>query len=102
MKVIDFLQLKNDDWMVRYFNRFSVEYTPRPADNITGISFHKSDAEGKSEYHIFTDNAVSALDKLTLGDIKALCNKSYLCKDCEIYEFCTRCINVCPNNWDLD
>lgn len=102
MNVINFLQLKNDDWVVRYFNRFSVEYTPSPDDNITGISFHKSDVSGKSEYHIFTDNAVSALDKLTLGDIKALCSKTDLCQNCEIYEFCTKCIDVCPNNWDLE
>lgn len=102
MTVIEFLQLKNDDWMVRYFNRFSVEYTPNPADNITGILFHKSDVSGKSEYHIFTDNAVSTLDKLTLGNIKALCSKTGLCENCEIYDFCTKCINLCPNNWDLD
>lgn len=101
MKVIDFLQLKTDDWNVRYFTCHSVEYTPSPNDNITAISFYKSDVSRKSEYHIFTDNVVTMLDKLTLDDIKRLCSNTSHCKDCKIYEFCNTHISGCPNQWDL-
>lgn len=101
MKAIDFLQLKCDTYGVRYYNTFSVEYTPNPNDNITGISFHKSDVSGKSEYHIFTDNTTSDLSKLTVDDIRNICCKTSHCKDCKIFDLCNGYFSSCPNNWNL-
>lgn len=99
MKVIDFLQLKNDTYGVRYFNNFSIEYTPSPDDNIAGISFHKSDVSGKSEYHIFTDSVKNVkIDNMTIGNIKRYC-KETVCEQCPIHEFCLNAFSVIPRKW---
>lgn len=100
MKVIDFLQLKNDNYGVIYYNTFSVEYTPNPNDNITGIAFHKSDVSGKSTYHIFTDSVNEVkVDNMKIADIKKYCKEKTLCEHCEIHEFCLNNFCIIPRKW---
>lgn len=98
MKVIDFLNIKDDAWGIMYFNSIGKQYVPSLQDNIVKIKFLKNDESGK--YNIYTDsNKDIIIDCLTIDEVKKYCTQVIDCRECVIKEFCTKSFNLIPRKW---
>ena len=100
MKLMDFLDIKSDGWLVKYFNKAKEEYTPSLQDNITAIKFSKSDVESMSMYQVFTDSeSPTMIADLTIDNIKSCCIKTLDCDKCKLRPFCRENFMTSPDMW---
>lgn len=98
MKVQDFLDIKGDNWGIKYYNSIHHEYEPNLQDGIVSVKFFKNGESG--EYQVYTDSVKNCnVDNMSIGEIKKYCTDTVDCRKCGIKEFCEKSFGLMPRKW---